>query len=37
MSAIWFWISKWIAELFALLVVYILLIGLIVIGQRRKK
>ena len=37
MSAIWFWLSKGLAELLALLVIYVLLIALIVIGQRRKK
>ncbi len=37
MTAVWFWLSKGIAELLAMIVIYVLLIILIVIGQRRKK
>lgn len=37
MSAIWFWLSKGMAELLSLVIIYILVIVLIIMGQRRKK
>lgn len=36
MNVIWFWLSKEIAELLVLVMFHILLIVVIVIGERRK-